>query len=127
MIYKAKEGSEAYNYLKDICESEEKERKAYFDRVEKAIGFEVEKYSGYQPNNNFFRTYEVVSLLVDDAQYDKLDKKVWKDCGIVQGYHKVEPNKRYKQGKKISKVLLSYNSVGTFNEEIWEHDIIAEV
>ena len=44
MIYKAKEGSKAYEYIKSICEAEGKEFKAYVKRVKEAIGFEFKQF-----------------------------------------------------------------------------------
>lgn len=44
MLYEAKKGSKAYEYIKGILEAEEKERQAYMKRVEEAVGFEFEKY-----------------------------------------------------------------------------------
>lgn len=48
-------------------------------------------------------------------RYDTLDKKVWKKIDGVKwedGYYvAIAPNKRYKQGKVIASVLLSYKSV----------------
>lgn len=46
MLYEAKQGSKAYEYIKSILDEEEKERQAYLKRVEEAIGFKFEKISG---------------------------------------------------------------------------------
>ena len=48
--------------------------------------------------------------------YNKLDKKIWNELGIIYedtGYQCVKPNKRTKQGKLISKAMESYISVAT--------------
>lgn len=49
------------------------------------------------------------------AQYEKLDKKLWKKRDgkmLEDGYYvAVAPNKRYKHGKAIAAVLASYNAV----------------
>lgn len=50
MLYETKQGSNAYEYIKGILDAEEKEYQAYMKRVEEAVGFEFEKYQGYQPN-----------------------------------------------------------------------------
>ena len=50
MLYEAKQGTKAYEYIKGTLEAEEKEYKAYMKRVEEAVGFEFEKWQGYQPN-----------------------------------------------------------------------------
>lgn len=52
MLYEAKQGSKAYEYIKSILDAEEKERQAYIKRVEEVVGFEFEKYKGYQPNRS---------------------------------------------------------------------------
>ena len=84
-------------------------------RVEEAVGFEFEKYQGYQPNRTLSRVYEITAIWVLSERYDTLDKKVWKKIDGVKledGYYvAIAPNKRSKQGKAIASVLLSYESV----------------
>lgn len=115
MLYEAKQGSKAYEYIKSILDEEEKERQAYLKRVEEAIGFKFEKYQGYQPNRTLTRVYEITAIWVLSERYDTLDKKVWKKIDGVKledGYYvAIAPNKRCKQGKAIASVLLSYKSV----------------
>lgn len=115
MLYEAKQETKAYKYIKSILDAEEKERQAYMKRVEEAVGFEFEKYQGYQPNRTLTREYEITAIWVLSERYDTLDKKVWKKIDGVKledGYYvAVAPNKRYKQGKAIASVLLSYKSV----------------
>lgn len=43
MLYEAKQGSKAYEYIKSILDAEFKEYQAYMKRVEEAIGFKFEK------------------------------------------------------------------------------------
>lgn len=50
MLYEAKQGSKAYEYIKSILDAEFEEHQAYMKRVEEAVGFKFEKYQGYQPN-----------------------------------------------------------------------------
>ena len=115
MLYETKQGSKAYEYIKSILDAEEKERQAYMKRVEEAVGFEFEKYQGYQPNRTITREYEITAIWVLSERYDTLDKKVWKKIDGVKledGYYvAIAPNKRYKQGKTTASVLLSYKSV----------------
>lgn len=111
MIYKPKEGSKAYEYIKGIMEAEDKERKAYYARVEEAIGFEISNYSGYTPNSTLTRDYLIESLLVDDKTWRSLDKKLWKQIGIHKGFRKIVPIKRTKKGKEIAVAFKSYKSV----------------
>lgn len=115
MLYEAKQGTKAYEYIKNILDAEFKEYQAYMKRVEEAVGFEFEKYQGYQPNRTLTREYEITAIWVLSERYDTLDKKVWKKIDGVKledGYYvAIAPNKRYKQGKAIASVLLSYKSV----------------
>ena len=115
MLYEAKQGSKAYDYIKGILEAEEKEYQAYMKRVDEAVGFEFDKWQGYQPNRSLLREYLITAIWVPDAQYEKLDKKLWKkrDGKMMEdGYYAaVAPNKRCKQGKAIAAVLSSYETV----------------
>lgn len=111
MIYKAKEGSKAYEYIKSICEAEDKECKAYVKRVEEAVGFELDKFCGYMPDSTLTRICKVTSILVDKETWEQLDKKLWKKKDVIKDYVQIVPIKRTKQGKAISAVLSSYNAV----------------
>ena len=115
MLYEAKQGTKAYEYIKGILEAEEKEYQAYMKRVDEAVGFKFEKWQGYQPNSGLLREYEIVAILVPSDQYETLDKKLWKKLDgkmLEDGYYvAVAPNKRCKQGKAIAAVLSSYETV----------------
>ena len=111
MIYKAKEGSKAYEYIKSVCEAEDKELKAYAKRVEEAVGFKLEKFGGYMPDSTLTRICKVTSILVDKERWEQLDKKLWKKEEIFKDYVRITLIKRTKQGKAISAVLSSYNAV----------------
>lgn len=111
MIYKAKKDSKAYTYIKDILEKENKEREAYFDRVNKAVGFKVEHFSGYYPNRTVNRKYLMTEILVSEETYEQLDKKLWQKNGMVRELVKIAPSKRIKRGKEIISVLQSFHPV----------------
>lgn len=115
MLYEAKQGTKAYEYIKGILDAEFEEHQAYMKRVEESVGFKFEKYQGYQPNRTLARVYEITAIWVLSERYDTLDKKVWKkiDSVILEDgcYIAIAPNKRSKQGKAIASVLLSYKSV----------------
>ena len=115
MLYEAKQGTKAYDYIKGILEAEEKEYQAYMKRVDEAVGFKFEKWQGYQPNRCLLREYLVTAIWVPSERYETLDKKVWRkrDGQMMEdGYYvAVAPNKRYKQGKDIAAVLSSYEVV----------------
>lgn len=115
MLYETKPGTKAYEYIKGILDAEEKERQAYIKRVEEAVGFEFEKYQGYQPNRSLLREYEITAIWIPSERFATLDKKVWRKVDskmLEDGYYvAVAPNKRYKQGKAIAAVLASYKAV----------------
>ena len=115
MLYEAKQGTKAYEYIKGILETEEKEYQAYMKRVDEAVGFEFEKWQGYQPNCSLLREYEITAIWVPSERYEALDKKLWREVDsqlFDDGrYICVAPNKRYKQGKAIAAVLASYKAV----------------
>lgn len=118
MLYETKPGTKAYEYIKGILDAEEKERQAYIKRVEEAVGFEFKKYQGYQPNCSLLREYEIVNIWVPTAQYEKLDKKLWRkvDSQLFDDGRDVAiaPNKRCKQGKIIAAVLESFKPATNF-------------
>lgn len=115
MLYEVKQGTKAYDYIKGVLEAEEKEYQSYMKRVDEAVGFEFDKWQGYQPNRSLLREYEITAIWLPTAQYEKLDKKVWKKRDgkmLKDGYYvAVAPNKRCKQGKAIAAVLASYKAV----------------
>jgi hypothetical protein len=127
MLYEAKQGSKAYEYIKSILDAEFEEHQAYMKRVEEAVGFEFGKYQGYQPNRTLTRVYEITAIWFLSELYDTLDKKVWKKIDGVKledGYYvAIAPNKRYKQGKAISAVLKSFKPVTNFWNLMRELDL----
>lgn len=117
MIYKAKEGSKAYEYIKNICEAEDKECKAYVKRVEEAVGFEFDKFGGYMPDSTLTRICKIKSILVDKETWERLDKKLWKKEEVTHDdYVRIVLVRRTKQGKAIDAVLSSYNAVTNYRE-----------
>lgn len=115
MLYEAKQGSKAYEYIKSILDAEFEEHQAYMKRVEEAVGFKFEKYQGYQPNRTLTREYEITAIWVLSERFDTLDEKAWRkiDSRMFEDGHYVaiKPNKRCKQGKAIAAVLASYKAV----------------
>lgn len=111
MIYKIKKGSKSYDFVKEVLEAEEQEKQAYFKRVEDAIGFEINTYKGFHPNNSINRAYTINSLLVNNERWNALDKKVWKRIKEFDGYVEVVPIRKTKKGKEIAKLFNSYKSI----------------
>ena len=115
MLYEAKQGTKAYEYIKGILDAEEKEYQSYMKRVDEAVGFKFKKWQGYQPNSSLLREYEITAIGVPSEQYETLDKKLWRkvDSQLFDEcrYVGVAPNKRCKKGKAIAAVLSSYKAV----------------
>lgn len=115
MLYEAKQGTKAYEYIKGILEAEEKEYQAYMKRVDEAVGLKFKKWQGYQPNSSLLREYEITAIWVPSEQYETLDKKLWRkvDSQLFDEcrYVGVAPNKRCKKEKAIAAVLSSYKAV----------------
>ena len=116
MIYQVKQGTKSYEFIKGVLDREYIEYKSYMKRVDDAVGFKVEKYKACTPNVSLARDYRITEILIPMETYNKLDKKIWNELGIIYedtGYQCVKPNKRTKQGKLISKAMESYISVAT--------------
>lgn len=115
MLYEAKQGSKAYEYIKCILDAEFEEHQSYMKRVEEAVGFKFEKYQGYQPNSSLLREYEITAIWVPSERFDTLDEMAWRkiESRMFEDGHYVaiKPNKRCKQGKAIAAVLSSYKAV----------------
>lgn len=116
MIYKAKEGSKAYEYIKSVCEAEDREFKAYIERAEDSVGFELDKFGGYMPDSTLTRICEITSILVDKEKWEQLDKKLWKKEDVSHDYVRIVLVRRTKQGKAIGAVLSSYNAVTNYRK-----------
>lgn len=127
MLYEAKQGSKAYEYIKSILDAEEKERQAYMERVKEAVGFEFDKWQGYQPNRSLLREYEITAIWLPSERFDTLDKKVWRKVDsktFEDGYYiAVAPNKRGKQGKAIATLLESFKPITNFWNLMKELDL----
>lgn len=126
MLYEAKQGTKAYDYIKGILEAEEKEYQAYMKRVDEAVGFKFEKWQGYQPNRSLLREYLITAIWVPSERFDTLDEKAWRkiDSRMFEDGHYVaiKPNKRCKQGKAVTshfdilkELGVSIGEVGSFS------------
>ena len=127
MLYEAKQGTKAYEYIKGILEAEEKEYRAYMKRVHEVVDFEFQKYQGYQPNRRLLREYEITAIWIPTERYETMDKKLWRKVDsnmFVDGnYVAISPNKRCKQGKAISSVFKSFKPVTSFWDLMKELDL----
>lgn len=128
MLYEAKQGTKAYEYIKSILDAEEKERQAYIERVKEAVGFEFNKFRAFHPNSTLLREYKVTAIWVSSERFTTIDKKIWRKVDsktLEDGYYyvAVAPNKRGRQGKAISAVLESFKPVTNFWKLMRELDL----
>lgn len=104
MLYEAKQGSKAYEYIKSILDAEFEEHQSYMKRVEEAVGFEFEKYQGYQPNRSLLREYEITAIWIPSERFATLDKKVWRKVDskmLEDGYYVFETTNEFPDGYEI--------------------------
>ena len=124
MLYEAKQGTKAYEYIKGILEAEEKEYQAYMKRVDEAVGFEFDDYLCCRANDSNDRKIVISYIWVSLKQYETLDKKAWRQMSRSKRedglYIAIVPNKRYKQGKLLASVLDSYKPFISKDEIIKE-------
>ena len=115
MLYEAKQGTKAYEYIKGILDAEKKERQAYMERVKEAVGFEFDDYLCCLANDSNDRKIKISYIWVSFKQYETLDNKAWRvmnwDKREDGRYVAIVPNKRYKQGRLLARVLDSYKSL----------------
>lgn len=120
MLYEAKEGTKAYEYIKGIVEAELQERVNYKKRIVEAIGSDFDKDIHVENNWLLTRRFRIEKILVTPEQRVKLDKRAWVkilthrfSSGV---YHYLVPNVKTEQGRAVSQVLASYNPVAGFND-----------
>lgn len=120
MLYEAKEGTKAYEYIKGIVEAELQERVNYKKRIVEAIGSDFDKDIHVENNWLLTRRFRIEKILVTPEQRVKLDKRAWVKIlthrfpsGV---YHYLIPNVKTEQGRAVSQVLASYNPVAGFND-----------
>ena len=90
MIYKAKEGSSAYEYIKSVCEAENKELKAYVKRVEqldKKLWKKEEIFNDYIRIVPIKRTKQGKAISVVLSSYNAVTDywKILKELGLNEG------------------------------------------
>jgi hypothetical protein len=120
MLYEAKQGTKAYEYIKGIVEAELQERVNYKKRIVEAIGSDFDKDIHVENNRLLSRRFRIEKILVTPEQRIKLDKRAWVKImthRLPSGvYHYLIPNVKTEQGRAVSQVLASYKPVAGFND-----------
>ena len=76
-IFRLKEGSKSFEWVKDVMDKERKQSAEYCDRIRKAVPFQLTRVIASYVNSTFSRKLEIYEFLVTPEEYETLDKKVW--------------------------------------------------
>ena len=116
-IFRLKEGTKSYDWVKDVIDKERKQSLEYCDRIQKVIPFQLKKVIASYVNSTFSRKLEIYELAVTPEEYETLDKEVWRRTYIDDdNQFWVAPNLNNEAGRAIIKVMSSYHPVTTHDD-----------
>lgn len=110
-IFRLKEGTKSYDWVKDVIGKERKQSIEYCDRIRKAIPFQLTKVIASYVNSTFSRKLEIYEFLVTPEEYETLDKEVWRRTYGDDNQFWVAPNLNNEEGRAIKEVMSSYPPV----------------
>ena len=111
-IFRLKEGSESYDWVKDVIEKERQQSIEYCDRIRKVIPFQLTKVIASYVNSTFSRKLEIYEFAVTPEECETLDKEVWrKTYSDDDNQFWVAPNLSNEEGRAIKEVMSSYPPV----------------
>ena len=116
-IFRLKEGSKSFEWVKDVIDKERKQSLEYCDRIRKAIPFQLTRVIASYVNSTFSRKLEIYEFAVTPEDYEILDKEVWSKTYHDDNQIWVAPNLNNEEGRAIKEVLSSYPPV-TNNDDI---------
>ena len=115
-IFRLKEGSESYDWVKDVIDKERKQSVEYCDRIRKAVPFQLTKVIASYVNSTFSRKLEIYEFVVTPEEYETLDKEVWRRTYSADNQFWVAPNLNNEEGRAIKEVMSSYHPVTTHDD-----------
>ena len=115
-IFRLKEGTKSYDWVKDVIDKERKQSLEYCDRIQKVIPFQLKKVIASYVNSTFSRKLEIYEFIVTPEDYETLDKEVWHGTYIDDNQFWVAPNLNNEEGRDIIKVMSSYHPVTTHDD-----------
>lgn len=115
-IFKLKEGSESFEWVKNVIEKERQQSVEYCDRIQKAIPFQLANVNAFYANSTFFRKLEIFEFVVTTEDYETLDKEVWSKIYQNDNEIWVAPNLNNEEGWAIKEVMSSYHPVTTHDD-----------
>lgn len=115
-IFKLKEGSKSFEWVKDVIDKERKQNAEYCDRIRKAIPFQLTRVIASYVNSTFSRKLEIYEFVVTPEEYETLDKEVWNRTYSDDNQLWVTPNLNNEEGRAIKEVMSSYHPVTTHDD-----------
>lgn len=115
-IFRLKEGSKSFEWVKDVIGKERKQSIEYCDRIRKAVPFQLTKVIASYVNSTFSRKLEIYEFAVTPEEYETLDKEVWRRTYNDDNQFWVAPNLNNEEGRAIKEVMSSYPPVTTHDD-----------
>ena len=115
-IFRLKEGSKSFEWVKNVIGKERKQSLEYCDRIRKAIPFQLTKVIASYVNSTFSRKLEIYEFAVTPEEYETLDKEVWSKTYHDDNQLWVTPNLNNEEGRAIKEVMSSYPPVTTHDD-----------
>lgn len=115
-IFKLKEGSKSFEWVKDVIEKERQQSVEYCDRIRKAIPFQLTQVVATYVNSTYSRKLEIYEFIVTPEEYETLDKEVWSKTYYDDNQLWVTPNLNNEEGRAIKEVMSSYHPVTTHDD-----------
>lgn len=115
-IFRLKEGTKSYDWVKDVINKERKQSLEYCDRIQKVIPFQLKEVNASYVNSTFSRKLEIYEFVVTPEEYETLDKEVWSKTYHDDNQIWVAPNLNNEEGRAIKEVMSSYPPVTTHDD-----------
>ena len=115
-IFRLKEGSKSFEWVKDVIGKERKQSIEYCGRIQKAIPFQLTKVIASYVNSTFSRKLEIYEFVVTPEEYETLDEEVWSKTYQNDNEIWVAPNLNNEEGRAIKEVMSSYYPVTTHDD-----------
>ena len=115
-IFRLKEGSKSFEWVKGVIEKERKQSVEYCDRIRKAVPFQLTRVIASYVNSTYSRKLEIYEFIVTPEEYETLDKEVWSKTYHDDNQIWVAPNLNNEKGRAIKEVMSSYPPVTDHDE-----------
>lgn len=115
-IFKLKEGSDSFEWVKNVIEKERQQSVEYCDRIRKAVPFQLTQVAATYVNSTYSRKLEIYEFIITPEEYETLDKEVWSKTYHDDNQIWVVPNLNNKEGRAIKEVMSSYPPVTTHDD-----------